>query len=192
MNHDSYVTYSQTNHVILVKSHGRQCLKNVFNTLKYGIYKPTTYSAITQRLVNPKATAIIFSTGNITNMGCKTYFGALRTVLHIKRSLGLEIINVKLTNIVINFSVSKFGIIDMDDLYEKTKGQSTYDPVIFPCITYGIQDTKIKANIFQTGKVVITGCKSKDTIHTAIDHVTSVIMKSLRPFQTPNDESERG
>lgn len=172
--------YKQTNHVILAQCHGRQSLVDVHKTLGYGQYRPKTYSALTQRFVNPKATMIIFSTGNITNMGCKTFFGALRVLLSVKQKLKLDIINVKLTNIVINFSFKEYGDIDLDKFYDKNRGFSTYDPSIFPCLTYGIPDTKIKANIFHSGNVVISGCKNSDCIKESVNRVLQRILECLK------------
>ena len=172
--------YKQTNHVILAQCHGRQSLVSVYDKLGYGQYRPKTYSALTQRFVNPKATMIIFSTGNITNMGCKTFFGALRVLLGVKYRLKLDIINVKLTNIVINFSFKEHGVIDLEKFYEKNRGFSTYDPGIFPCLTYGIPDTKIKANIFHSGNVVISGCKNSECIKNSVNMVLSKILECIK------------
>lgn len=173
------VFYTQTNHVILAQTHGRRSLIDVFRELGYGKYRPKTYSALTQRFVNPKATAIIFSTGNITNMGCKSYFGALRVLLNLKRKLQLEFMNIKLTNIVVNFSVKAFGDINLTKFYELNRGYANFDPSIFPCVTYGIPNTKIKANIFHSGKVVVTGCRNRETIESSIHHVLEKIKESM-------------
>lgn len=172
--------YKQTNHVILAQCHGRQSLVDVHNTLGYGQYRPKTYSALTQRFVNPKATMIIFSTGNITNMGCKTFFGAMRVLLKVKQRLKLDIINVKLTNIVINFSFKEYGEIDLELFYKTNRGFSTYDPGIFPCLTYGIPETKIKANIFHSGNVVISGCKNSECIKDSVNLVLCKILECLK------------
>ena len=171
--------YKQTNHVILAQCHGRQSLLDVFKQLGFGKYRPKTYSALTQRFINPKATMIIFSTGNITNMGCKTFFGAMRVLLNVKKKLQLDIINIKLTNIVINFSFKDLGPIDLDKFYEENRGVCTYDPRIFPCLTYGIPDTKIKANIFDSGNVVITGCKNRECIQEAVNLVMEKIKSCI-------------
>lgn len=171
--------YTQTNHVILAQTHGRRSLMDVHGTLGYGKYRPKTYSALTQRFVNPKATMILFSTGNVTSMGCKTFFGALRVMLDVKKKLNMTIINVKLTNIVVNFSFKHMGTIDMDKFYKMNDGESTYDPTIFPCLTYGIPNTKIKANIFHSGNVVLTGCKNRDCIEESVNIVLGKIKESL-------------
>jgi TATA-box binding protein (TBP) (component of TFIID and TFIIIB) len=171
--------YKQTNHVILAQTHGRRSLIGVFNKLGYGKYRPKTYSALTQRFINPKATAIVFSTGNITNMGCNSYFGALRVLLSLKRRLGLEFMNVKLTNIVVSFSTKEYGTVDLLKFFEQNRGYCTYDPGIFPCVTFGIPGSKIKANIFKSGNVVIAGCKTRAAIESTISSVVEKIRQSL-------------
>lgn len=172
--------YKQTNHVILAQCHGRQPLASIFDELGYGKYRPKTYSALTQRFVDPKATMIIFSTGNITNMGCKTFFGALRVLLRVKRKMKLEFNNIKLTNIVINFSFKELGEIDLAKFYKENAGFSTYDPNIFPCLTYSIPNSKIKANIFESGNVVVTGCKSRERIQDSVNLVLNKIKQCIK------------
>jgi len=172
----STTTYRQVNHVILAQTHGRQHLLDVYKRLGYGKYQPKTYSALTQRFRNPKTTVIMFSTGNITNMGCASYYGALRVLLGLKKRLGLDFINVKLTNIVVSLFVGSLGL---DHFFESNRGYSTYDPGIFPCCTYNIPGTRIKANIFKSGNVVITGCRSHAQVESSIESVLARVRESV-------------
>ena len=166
----SKIIYKQSNHVILAQSAGRRHLLNVYTKLEYGKYRPKTYSALTQKFINPKSTLIVFSTGNITSMGSSTYYGALLVILNLKEKLNIQFLNVKLSNIVVCFSLKDFGILNfnLEHFFEKNCEQSTYDLEVFPCLTYNIQDTNIKANIFATGNVVLAGCQDHNTIKQSI------------------------
>lgn len=167
------VVYKQTNHVILAQTKGRQSLVDVWDRLGYGKYRPKTYSALTQKFKNPKTTAIVFSTGNITSMGCPSYYGALRVLLELKRRLGLQFINVKLSNVVVNFSIKHLGHLDLNEFYRRNQRYCTFDVEVFPCLTYNIPDTKIKCNIFATSNVVLAGCQDHDQIKESIGIIIS-------------------
>ena len=112
-------------------------------------------------------------------MGCKSYFGALRVLLNLKRKLNLEFMNIKLTNIVVTFSAKTFGDINLARFYELSHGYANYNPSIFPCVTYRIPNTKIKANIFHSGKVVVAGCRNRTTIEESIHHILGKIRASM-------------
>lgn len=171
--------WCQTNHVILCSTAGRTYLPDIYKTLNIGRFRPRSYSALTQRYINPKATMILFSTGNITSMGSSTFFGAMRVLFKLKTDLDLKIVNIKLTNIVVNFNFSHLGVVDIQALYEKNRGLCTYDPSIFPCLTYAIENKNIKANIFSSGAAVITGCKDKESIRETIKIVLSKIKECV-------------
>lgn len=171
--------YTQTNHVILAQTNGRMCLKETLETLGYGKYKPTVYSALTQRFTNPKATTMIFSTGNITSMGCKCLFDSLFVLYKLKKRLGLEFVNIRLSNIVVTFSIQSFGKLDLTKFYNDNQSQSTYDVEIFPCLTFNLPDSKIKANIFNTGKVVLIGCRNNEQIEHSIRIIVERVKNSI-------------
>ena len=173
------ISYKQSNHVILAQTAGRRNLINIYNNLGYGKYRPKTYSALTQKFANPKSTVILFSTGNITSMGSSTYYGALLVLLKVKNQLNIDFLHVKLSNIVINFSVNQLGKLDLDKFFERNSEHSTYDLEVFPCLTYNIENTKIKANIFATGNVVLAGCydhiKIKESIEFLLIKISNCI-----------------
>lgn len=151
----------------------------IHDKLKMGKYRPKTYSALTQKFSKPKATSIIFSTGNITSMGCSSYYGAMYVLLKLKRELGLEFIDVKLSNIVVGFSIKHLGNLDLEKFYEKNQRFCTYDVEVFPCLTFNIPNTKIKANIFATGNVVLAGCRSHAQIRESIGKVVEKVKECL-------------
>lgn len=173
------IVYKQSNHVILAQTNGRRDLVEIHDTLGLGKYRPKTYSALTQKFSNPKATAIMFSTGNITSMGCSSYYGAMYVLLKLKRELGLEFINVKLSNIVVGFSIKHLGEVDLTKFYTKNQRYSTYDVEVFPCLTFNIPETKIKANLFATGNVVLAGCRSHEQIKESIGKIIEKVKECI-------------
>lgn len=173
------IVYKQSNHVILAQTNGRRCLIDVHDKLGLGKYRPKTYSALTQKFSNPKATAILFSTGNITSMGCASFYGAMYVLLKLKRDLGLQFVNIKLSNIVVGFSVKHMGPLSLDRFYELNQEYCTFDIEVFPCLTFNIPNTKIKANLFATGNVVLAGCRSHEQIKESIAKIIGKIEECL-------------
>lgn len=173
------IEYTQTNHVIISQINERQCLSDTLNALGFGNYRPKTYSALTQKFSNPKSSAIIFSTGVITSMGCPSFYEALYVLLKIKRELGVNFVNIRLSNIVVTFSIKSLGVLNLEKFQSVNQSSSTLNMEIFPCLTFIIPDTNIKANIFATGKVVLTGCGNHSQISNAITITVNKVLEVL-------------
>lgn len=170
------VEFFKTNHIITVKSHGMRNLKDTFNTLGYGTYSPVTFSALTLKHKNPSTTVIIFSTGNVTIMGAPSFWGAMYVLQHIKRKLSLELIMVKLTNVVVKFCIKALKeSVEINRLYEWGQKNCACNEELFPSCTYCVPDSNIKANFFSSGKVVVTGCSNHDTIIRVVEHLIEVV-----------------
>lgn len=192
------VEFSIINHIITIKTHGMRSLTDTFNKLGYGTYSPITFSALTLKHKNPSTTVIIFSTGNITIMGAPNFWGAMYVIQYIKRKLDLEFINVKLTNVVVKFSIKKFKeSIKINKLYEWDQSNCACNEELFPSCTYSVPNTNIKANFFTSGKIVVTGCDSNDTVKTVINHLVDVVHrfsdgeKDILPQDKPKSKRNR-
>lgn len=160
---------------VIVKTQGRLCLEETYDRLGYGMYNPKNFSALTLKFVNPKMAINVFSTGNITIMGCKNKWIALYVMIDIKEELELEITKFSVTNIVATFSLKKS--IDIERIYALDKTNSICDMETFPSCTYSIPNTNIKANFFNSGKVVVTGCTDESEIQTSIEYLLNNIIK---------------
>jgi TATA-box binding protein (TBP) (component of TFIID and TFIIIB) len=170
------VEFFITNHIITIKTHGMRSLVDTFNKLGYGTYSPITFSALTLKHKNPSTTVIVFSTGNITIMGAPNFWGAMYVIQYIKRKLDLEFINVKLTNVVVKFSIKKFKeTIKINKLYEWDQSNCACNEELFPSCTYSVPNSNIKANFFTSGKIVVTGCNNNDKVKSVIEHLVDVI-----------------
>ncbi len=168
------IEYHKTNHVIIIKTHGRRCIQSAFEVLGYGEHTPKSFSALTLKHKNPSATIIMFSTGNITIMGPKTMWGAIYVLQKLKRKVDLKIIHIKLTNVVVKFSY-KNGEMDIAKLYDWDKSNCECDMELFPSCTYMVPHSSVKANFFNSGKVVVTGCSTEAVVENVIRHLVRVI-----------------
>lgn len=175
----NHVTIHKTNHVLSVKTIGRRDLAKTFHKLKYGNYSPKTFSALTLTYKDPDVTIICFSTGNFTIMGTTTYHGALLALYRLKKSLNLNITSVKLTNIVFKFDISNFkkDQYTISDVYASNMKNAVCDIENFPSCTYSIPDSNIKANIFDSGKIVVAGCNDMAKIRHVVNEIVHVMHK---------------
>lgn len=178
------VEYEKINHVIIVKTHGRRCIKSAYEKLGYGEHTPNKFSALTLKHKNPSATIILFSTGNITIMGPKTMWGALYVLQVLKEKFDLKIIHIKLTNVVVKFMHKPSGSEFISDFYDWDKSNCECDMELFPSCTYMVPNMTIKANFFNSGKTVVTGCNTEEMVHLIIRHLVHVI----KTFYTNKDK----
>lgn len=169
------VSYKKINHVISVKTHGGIDLSEAFKIMRYGTLSPSTFSALTMSHKNPSATVIIFSTGNMTIMGCESFYAALYVLNFMKKKLDLRILSVKLTNIVAKFSTNEYAKADVQKIYQNNQSNSACNIDIFPSCSYTIPNTKIKGNFFNSGKVIIAGCTSDDELEKSLKKLVDVI-----------------
>lgn len=170
------VEYRKTNHVMIVKTQGKRCVKTAFDKLRYGEHTPNRFSALTLKHQNPSATIIMFSTGNITIMGPETEWGAMYVLSLLKDIFDLEIIHINVANIVVNFTQPKRDTgMNINELYKWNKKDCDCDEELFPSCTYMVPGTTIKANFFNSGQVVVTGCNNDETVQKVISHLISVI-----------------
>ena len=54
---------------------------------------------------------------------------------------------------------------------------STYEPEMFPGLIYRMKDPKIVLLIFASGKIVLTGAKTRQDIDKAFDQIYSVLLR---------------
>lgn len=174
-------TFKRTNLIITVKTLNAFDLRDVFDKINHGAYNPGKFSALTLHFKNPKCTILIFSTGNITIMGTSTYYGALFVLSKLKEKVQFTITSIKLTNMVVTFGIG--AKIDIEKLAKRNSRFCTCNPELFPCCTINIPDTTTKANVFSSGKVVITGNKSEEEAKANIEFVKNFIHN-----QKPNDD----
>lgn len=65
--------------------------------------------------------------------------------------------------------------IDLDDISEKHAQFSSYEPEVFPGLIYRMMKPKLVLLIFVSGKIVITGAKSKRHVHKAFLKILPVL-----------------
>jgi len=151
-------------------------LEKMAATLSNTEYNPEQFPGLVIRIKEPKTSALIFSSGKVVCTGARTIEKVRESIKKIIKSL--EKINVKITvkpeikiqNIVASGSVGMD--LNLNELAIKLKNVE-YEPEQFPGLVYKLQVTKTNPQatflLFSNGKIVCTGTKSEEDVHTAVD-----------------------
>jgi len=124
-------------------------------------YNPERFPGLVMRVIKPKATGLIFSTGKMVITGMKSHTEAPAVVNQIIARVNKCKIDIKNPIITIqNFVVSgdiKCGI----DLNKATivMDNVMYEPEVFPGLIYRMKKPKSVLLLFSTGKIVCTAVK---------------------------------
>jgi len=160
-------------------------LEKMAATLSNTEYNPEQFPGLVIRIKEPKTSALIFSSGKIVCTGARTIEKVQESIKKIIKSL--EKINVKITikpeikiqNIVASGSVGMD--LNLNELAITLKNVE-YEPEQFPGLVYKLQatDTTPQATflLFSNGKIVCTGTKSKEDVHTAVDVLVHNLKKA--------------
>ena len=141
-------------------------------------YRPKRFPGLVFRLKQPKTATLIFKNGKMVCTGAKSEKMAKSAVRKVVRELKKEgfIIRrspkIKVVNIVGTADVG--GSIDIEaasDILDNTM----YEPEQFPGMIYRMREPKVVILMFRSGKLVLTGGKSKDQVNEAVEKVISIL-----------------
>ncbi|MHA1645964.1 MAG: TATA-box-binding protein [Promethearchaeota archaeon] len=153
-------------------------------------YNPERFPGLVMRVLKPKATSLIFSTGKMVITGMKSPTEAPSVVNQIIARVKKCKIKIKNPIITIqNFVVSgdiKCGI----DLNKATVVMDNvmYEPEVFPGLIFRMKEPKSVLLLFSTGKIVCTGVKDEDTVILVFEKLHRVI----REYGVDMDPSKLG
>lgn len=142
-------------------------------------YRPNKFAAVIMRIREPKTTALIFSSGKIVCTGAKSESEskiACRKYARIIKKLGFEtkFDGFKIENLVgsgtVNFKIK------LQTLQSDHSHFASYEPELFPGLIYRMIQPKVVLLIFTSGKVIITGCKTKDQMEEAFDNIYYILL----------------
>jgi len=150
-------------------------LKHIASHARNAEYNPKRFAAVIMRIREPKTTALVFSSGKMVCTGAKSEQDvrlASRKFARIIQKLGFEdakFKDFKVQNIVGSCD-AKFPI-RLEGLHFKHSMFSSYEPELFPGLIYRMKSPKVVLLIFVSGKVVLTGAKTRDEIYQAFENI---------------------
>lgn len=168
-------------------------LKQIAQRARNAEYNPKRFSAVIMRIRDPKTTALIFQTGKVVVTGGKSEKMvrlAARKYARIIQKIGFPDVkfeDFKIQNIVgsadVKFPIRLEGIVDDHADY------SSYEPEMFPGLVYRMVQPKIVMLIFVSGKVVLTGAKTRADLYEAFESIYPVLLEFRKDSHQPPSSS---
>jgi len=133
-------------------------------------YNPERFPGLVMRILKPKATILIFSTGKMVVTGMRKASEADRVVEKVLKNIrkaGIKVSNPEITiqNIVASGDLHTNIDLNMAAIVME---YAMYEPEVFPGLIYRMQDPKTVFLIFSTGRIVCTGAKRKEIVKEAV------------------------
>jgi len=176
--HPSGIVPKLQNLVATVNMACKLDLRKIAMTARNAEYNPKRFSAVILRIHEPKTTALIFHSGKMVVTGAKSEVDArtsAKKYARIVQKLGFQVHfkDFKIQNIVGSCDV-KFPI-RLEGISLSHSHFSNYEPELFPGLIYRMRQPKIVLLIFVSGKVVLTGAKSRKEIYEAFEQIYPVL-----------------
>jgi transcription initiation factor TFIID TATA-box-binding protein len=126
------------------------------------------------RIENPKMASLIFSSGKIVLTGLRNREDlqkGLNIVVQALKEAGMdtyEVPQVNITNIVCSYDIGKY--INLNKVVMTLNLENIeYEPEQFPGLVYRLEEPKIVALLFSSGKIILTGGKNMEDIRRGLD-----------------------
>eukprot|EP01117_Protostelium_nocturnum_P004764 TRINITY_DN1727_c0_g1_i1.p1 TRINITY_DN1727_c0_g1~~TRINITY_DN1727_c0_g1_i1.p1 ORF type:complete len:213 (-),score=65.82 TRINITY_DN1727_c0_g1_i1:184-822(-) len=176
--HPSGIVPALQNIVSTVNMGCKLDLKQIAMKARNAEYNPKRFAAVIMRIREPKTTALIFASGKMVCTGAKSEDDsklAARKYCRIIQKLEFEVTfqDFKIQNIVGSCDV-KFPI-RLEGLAHAHNHYSSYEPELFPGLIYRMVLPKIVLLIFVSGKIVLTGAKTRNEIYEAFENIYPVL-----------------
>ena len=160
-------------------------LEKMAATLSNTEYNPEQFPGLVIRIKDPKTSALIFSSGKVVCTGARTIEKVQESIKKIIKSLlkiGIKIKikpEIKIQNIVASGSVKMD--LNLNELATQLQNVE-YEPEQFPGLVYKLDKTKTNPKatflLFSNGKIVCTGTKSEEEVHSALDKLIENLKKA--------------
>jgi len=153
-------------------------LPSLASRLKDAEYNKKRFPGVVLRMQDPKIAALVFGSGKVVLTGAKSIDSlsrGLQILTDQLRALGIEIPGnpeYKIQNIVTSadlgtpINLNKIAVGFNLDRIE-------YEPEQFPGLVYRLDDPKVVALLFGSGKLIITGGKVPDDARRAVERIVS-------------------
>ena len=143
-------------------------------------YNPKRFSGVIVRIREPKTTALIFGSGKIVCAGARSETDcllAMKKFVLILQRLGFKEASLgsfKIHNVV-GCSDVRFPI-RLEALASEHSQFCTYEPELFPGLVFRMMAPRVCVIVFVSGKIVLTGGKSKQELNQAFLNIYPVLV----------------
>ncbi len=135
-------------------------------------YEPEQFPGLVYRQQDPRAAALIFSSGKIVCTGAKSIENAkiaMNKVADRIRLLGIKapkVFPIEIENIVASSKIdAKLNLEEIAFMLENAE----YEPEQFPGLVFRITEPRVAFLLFSSGKIICTGAHSLEDVSKALD-----------------------
>lgn len=155
-------------------------LKSVAMRARNAEYNPKRFAAVIMRIREPKTTALVFASGKMVVTGAKSEEDVYQAARKYGRMLQklefpVQFKEFKVQNMVASTDV-KFPV-RLEGIAMAHEGFCSYEPELFPGLIYRVKSPKVVVLCFVSGKVVLTGAKSKADLYAAFELMYPVLQQ---------------
>ncbi|KYK35683.1 MAG: TATA-box-binding protein [Theionarchaea archaeon DG-70] len=146
-------------------------LEKIVEHLEGTEYEPEQFPGLVYRLKDPKAAALIFSSGKIVCTGARSITDVkkvVKKVVDMVRTAKLgdpKSQSIQIENIVASAKLE--ANLNLDKIAFELEN-SEYEPEQFPGLVYRMKTPKVAFLLFSSGKVVCTGVRKVEDIEFAV------------------------
>jgi transcription initiation factor TFIID TATA-box-binding protein len=140
-------------------------------------FDPKKFNALVYKIRKPKCTALIFTSGKVTLLGCKNNVEIVFAIKNICDKLKLSGFSCFPTDLQFNNFAAVYNCgfqIRLNALFLLLPN-CTYEPELFSGLIYRLPNSSISFMIFTTGKIIVTGSKSFDVLKEKLDELLPLI-----------------
>ena len=130
-------------------------------------YSPKKFAAASMRLMSPKSTALVFSSGAVVVTGAPTEYQGLMagrryTLLLRQADPTFTFRQFSIQNVV--GSANLGGVVHLRELSRALGEAAQYEPELFPGLVLRMQDQPCCCMMFRSGNCIVTGGRSSDEV----------------------------
>lgn len=173
--------YIKIENVVTFTSLGKDIpLRELVKKIENVEYEPEQFPGLVYRIQEPRAAALIFSSGKIVCTGARSIEmakEAMHKVVDRVRKAGIKLprkFNIKIENIVASSKIkAKLNLEEIAFALENAE----YEPEQFPGLVYRIREPRVAFLLFSSGKIICTGAHNVEDIQTALKKLKSELGK---------------
>jgi transcription initiation factor TFIID TATA-box-binding protein len=150
-------------------------LEKIVEHLEGTEYEPEQFPGLVYRMKDPKAAALIFSSGKIVCTGARSIADVrkvVRKVVNMIKTAKLgkpKKYSIQIENIVASAKLP--SKLNLDKIAFELEN-SEYEPEQFPGLVYRMKSPKVAFLLFSSGKIVCTGVRKIEDIENSVRTIT--------------------
>jgi len=138
-------------------------------------YEPEQFPGLVYRIKDPRAAALIFSSGKIVCTGAKSISmakEAMKKIVNDIRKTGTSMprkFKINIENIVASTKIEVKPKLMLDEIAISLE-EVEYEPEQFPGLVYRMKSPRTAFLLFGSGKIICTGGRNLEDINTALNN----------------------